>query len=113
MDTIGTRLYAARKAKGLTQGEIAEALKVSINIVSKWENGKGEPRQKNHIDGLAKILGVSKVFLMFGEEYFEDAGLTVEDKLARLTTSNKELVHKFVDLLLEHQADSKSSTNGS
>jgi len=55
---------------------------------------------------------VSKVFLIFGEDYFDDDALSVEDKMARLTTQNKELAHKFVDLLLEHQGNGRTNQNG-
>ena len=112
MDTIGQRIFAARKKQGITQGDIASALGISVNMVSKWENEIGTPRQPKHIDALAKILGVSKVFLIFGEDYFDDDALSVEDKMARLTTQNKELAHKFVDLLLEHQGNGKTNQNG-
>ena len=112
METIGQRIHTARKKQGITQGEIAQRLGVSINIVSKWENGKSTPRQDKHINGLVSILGLSKVFLLFGEEYFESAGLTMDDKLAQLSTHNKDLVHKFVDLLIEHQNTGKQQNGG-
>ena len=112
METIGQRIHTARKKQGITQGEIAQRLGVSINIVSKWENGKSTPRQDKHINGLVSILGLSKVFLLFGEEYFESAGLTMDDKLAQLSTHNKDLVHKFVDLLIEHQNTAKQKMTG-
>lgn len=36
--TIGKRIVALRKAKGLTQEDVATALGVSAQAVSKWEN---------------------------------------------------------------------------
>ena len=35
---LGERLYQLRKARNLSQGEVADALGVSRQSVSKWEN---------------------------------------------------------------------------
>ena len=115
MDTIGQRVLGTRKQKGLTQGDIASALNISINNVSKWERGLSEPRKPQHIEKLAKLLGVSKVFLMFGEEYLEDDERTLEDKIGFLSAENKELATKFIDMLVERESGQKpanGSTNG-
>ena len=45
------KLLQLRKAKGLTQEELAEALYVSRTAVSKWESGRGYPS----IDSLKEI----------------------------------------------------------
>lgn len=45
------KLSQLRKAKGLTQEELAEALYVSRTAVSKWESGRGYPS----IDSLKEI----------------------------------------------------------
>ena len=37
--SIGTNIYTLRKAKKLTQGQLAEKIGVSEQAVSKWENG--------------------------------------------------------------------------
>lgn len=39
MDTLGKRIAALRKEKGMTQEELAEKLGVSPQAISKWENG--------------------------------------------------------------------------
>jgi transcriptional regulator with XRE-family HTH domain len=51
-------LYQLRKAKGLTQQEIAEKLNVAQGCVSHWENGYNRPTVK-YWEPLAKILGVT------------------------------------------------------
>lgn len=43
LETIGRKIALARKAKGLTQNDLAEALYVTHQAVSKWENGKSIP----------------------------------------------------------------------
>lgn len=40
---LGAKIAALRKAKGLTQGQLAEALGVSPAAVSKWETGSSYP----------------------------------------------------------------------
>lgn len=111
MDSIAKRVLGTRKKTGLTQGDIAKALGISINNVSKWERGLAEPRKPEHIDKLAKLLGVSKVFLMFGEEYLEEQKLSIEAKMAFLSDENKELAVNFIEMLLEQQ--NKKRPNGS
>ena len=38
--TIGERIRAARKAKGLSQEQLGEKLDISFQAVSSWETGK-------------------------------------------------------------------------
>ena len=66
------KLQELRKARGLTQEELAEALFVSRTAISKWESGRGYPS----IDSLKQIanyfsisidfllLLISKIFLL-------------------------------------------------
>ena len=56
--TLGQRIQKIRKEKGFSQEEIAEALEVSRQAVSKWENGTSEPSTANLI-ALAKLYGIS------------------------------------------------------
>lgn len=113
MDTIGMRLLKTRKAKGLTQGDLAQALGISINNVSKWERGLAEPRKPEHIEKLAKLLGVSKVYLAFGEDYLETTEKSTADKLEMLSADYQELAEKFVNMLLEQQSKKNAEqTNG-
>ena len=42
-NNLGRRLYVFRKSKGMTQGDVAIKLKISVAYVSKIERGEGEP----------------------------------------------------------------------
>lgn len=51
-------LYALRKQKGLSQEQLAEALDVSRQAISKWENGTAMPETETLI-ALSRYFGVS------------------------------------------------------
>lgn len=57
MNKIGDNIRLLRKAKGVTQEELAEAVHVSFQAVSKWENG-GAP-DIDMLPALASFFGVS------------------------------------------------------
>jgi HTH-type transcriptional regulator, cell division transcriptional repressor len=63
----GERLLAARTAAGLTQSQLADALGVTQQRVSHWENGHGAPRDK-YRPIMAGILGVTVYHLFPYEE---------------------------------------------
>ena len=57
MNTIGETIKKLRKAKGMTQEELAEVIHVSYQAVSKWENG-GSP-DLEMLPVLANTFGVT------------------------------------------------------
>ena len=65
--TIGKRIAALRKEKGLKQDELAQLLGVSGQAVSKWENDQTCP-DISLLPQLAKILGVSVDELLSGKQ---------------------------------------------
>ena len=77
--TIGERIAEKRKAKGLTQEELAEKLGVSAQAVSKWENDISCPDIMT-LPPLAKILGCSVDELLSGKDEVKDATLLPESE---------------------------------
>lgn len=65
MDTIGERIYQARKAAGLTQRELGEACSVSAPAVTKWESGESKPSRDSLIC-IAAATNASLPWLLFG-----------------------------------------------
>ena len=65
---IGARIKAARKAKGMSQENLAEKLGVSFQAVSTWEQGKFIP-DSDHLPALAKELELSLDALFAEEEH--------------------------------------------
>lgn len=65
--SLAQALKSRRTARGLTQEAVAEALGVSRQAVSKWENGSSEPSTANLL-ALAKLYGVDLEALLEGVE---------------------------------------------
>ena len=56
MNHIGKRLNAARKARGLTQDQLAAQMNVSRSTISHWENDQAEP-DLDSLRRLSALLG--------------------------------------------------------
>ena len=61
--TLGARIAALRKEKGMTQLELAQQMGVTDKAVSKWERDLSCP-DINTVPRLAEVLGVSLEDLM-------------------------------------------------
>ena len=64
---LGARIRHFRKAKGLTQAELAAALFVTPQNVSKWENGQSAPDIEK-LCALCEVLGTGAERLLGGEQ---------------------------------------------
>ena len=63
---IGRFIAASRRAKGMTQRELAEALGLSNRTISKWECGDGLPELANILP-LCELLDITADELLRGE----------------------------------------------
>lgn len=66
MESIGNRITKYRKAKNLTQEELANQLGVSAQAVSKWENDISCP-DISLLAQLCQVLGISTDELLTGK----------------------------------------------
>ena len=57
------KLYALRKKSGLSQEQLAEALNVSRQAISKWEGGSATP-ESDKLLALSNYFGVSLDYLL-------------------------------------------------
>ena len=64
-ESLGKRIAALRREKGLKQDELAEKMGVSPQAVSKWENDQTCP-DINLLPKLAQLLGVTVDTLLTG-----------------------------------------------
>lgn len=67
---IGNLISKKRKEKSMTQKELAEKLGLTDRAISKWERGLGCP-DISYLEDLSKVLGISVVELLRGEEKYE------------------------------------------
>lgn len=65
-ETIGSRICKFRKAKGMTQEELASQLGVSSQAVSKWENDVSCP-DISLLPQLSQVLGVTTDAILSGK----------------------------------------------
>lgn len=89
------KLQELRKAKGLTQEELAEALYVSRAAISKWESGRGYPS----IDSLKEI---SKFFSVTIDELICAEEIIIAAKDERKNTLRKyaEFICSLLDVFI-------------
>ena len=73
------KLQELRKAKGMTQEELAEALYVSRTAISKWESGRGYP-SIDSLKAIAKFFRVTIDELLSGEELLSVAEEDTKEK---------------------------------
>lgn len=71
MPPLGQTLKAVRQERGMTQLQLAEALYVTRQTVSNWENGRSEPDLET-LGRISDLLGV-ELSLLLGQEPPEPA----------------------------------------
>lgn len=64
--TVGERIRKARKAKGLTQEELAKSLGVSFAMIGQYERGERNPKLDT-LQRIADALDVNVGLLLYGE----------------------------------------------
>ena len=62
---LGENIYSYRVQKNLSQGDLANALEVSRQSVSKWENNSAQP-ELDKLVRMSRVFGVSLDELVFG-----------------------------------------------
>lgn len=84
---IANRLQKLRKEKGYSQEQLAEALGISRQAISKWERAESSPDTDNLIC-LAKLYGVSLDELLSTDE-------TIEEIIENTEIAEEEIVTTF------------------
>ena len=75
--SIGERISELRTQKNLSQGELASALSVSRQAISKWENDQSSP-DTIHLIQLADLLDTEVAYLATGvKPVYEEAPIVV------------------------------------
>ena len=95
--TIGKRIAALRREKGLKQDDLAQMLEVSPQAVSKWENDQTCP-DIALLPKLAQILGGSVDELLSGKQEMQPAVTLVPEEQRK----------DIKDMMLRIMVDSKN-----
>ena len=75
--SIGERITELRTQKNLSQGDLASALSVSRQAISKWENDQSSP-DTIHLIQLADLLDTEVAYLATGvKPVYEEAPIVV------------------------------------
>jgi transcriptional regulator with XRE-family HTH domain len=79
MVDFGKKLTELRKARLLTQMELAELLEVQPRLIGRWEQGKGKP-QFDYIIKLAEVLEVSLDQMLLGADQQQSAQFDIQNR---------------------------------
>ena len=86
---IGQFIADCRKAKNLTQMQLAEKLNITDRAVSKWETGKSLPDASIMLQ-LCEILEIKVNELLMGEKIMENYNKTMENKLIEMVKEKEQ-----------------------
>ncbi len=93
------KLQELRKARSMTQEELAEALFVSRTAVSKWEQGRGYPNLDS-LKEISKFFSVSIDELICSEEIISAAADEKKECMDKYSTLTCNLLDIFMTLML-------------
>lgn len=88
---IGARVRQARKARGMTIEALAEAAETSYQFLSQIEKGE-QSMTAVKFGRLAKALGVSSDYLLFGKPPLEGPTALAVEYLTQLSPIRRELL---------------------
>lgn len=108
MIDFGKNLAKLRKARQLTQLELADLLDIQQRLVGRWEQGQGKP-QFDYIIKLADVLEVSLDQLLRGTDGPQQASFDIKNKklkelckqVDQLKSDDQELVCHFLDMAVK------------
>ena len=103
---FSTQIIQLRKERNMTQQALADAARLHVNQIKKYESGTAQPTLKALIN-VAKALHVSLDNLVFGsEERGPDEDLRLQfEALSQFTPEEKAIVRVLLEsLILKHDA---------
>ena len=90
---LGARIGLLRRARGLSQAQLAELLQISPSTMGMYEQGRREPSLQTVV-ALSRHLGVSTDFLLTGQAVTPEESTQLEDLLAVcVETADRKLSH--------------------
>ena len=107
-ESIGGRLQAERKARGLTQDQLGKMFDVSKQAVSAWENGHSA-MSPNLLDQIAQRLDISTMWLITGEGKKQRSNPSTTGSLSRHLPSADEMADAIGPGRFEHLVQAGAS----
>ena len=111
MCEIGKKMYQRRKELGLTLEEVGEAVGVGKSTVRRWENGMIKNMGRDKIAALARILQMSPVDFVPGDDPqdvigYEDQqrleALHQDPRLRLLFDRARKISHEDVEFMIQY-----------
>lgn len=110
MAEFGSSLVKLRRARKLTQLQLADLVNVQPRLISRWETGETKP-QFDHVVRLAEVLEVSLDVLMKGEDAGIKATFDVGNKrlkelcrqVDRLPSEDQDVICHVMDSLIRKE----------
>lgn len=97
MKTFGEKIKEARKAKKMTQKELAKKIDVAHNSISDWENDKSKP-DMDTIELLCGVLELAPNYLLAtSEDGFSPAEKLLIKQYRMLSPYSKEAIQIVID----------------
>ena len=97
--SMGVRIKKLRKAQNMTQEVLAEKLNISVEHISRIENGSYRP-SLSLIEKISEIFEVSESLIMFGSSS-NNENMELIEKLNLLTEEKKHAVLEIITQLLK------------
>ena len=99
--SIGKKIRKYRKAKGLTQEQLAEKLDLSINYVGALERAEKNLTVTNLIN-IANVLGVTADMLLCDEirTGYKIKSSMITEKIEKLSPSDRDNIMQMLDIML-------------
>lgn len=100
--SIAQRLLHLKRKKGLSLGDIAARVDASRQSVDAWAKGRATPTRE-HLERLAKCLGVSEDWLEFGDEILDGEAVSAAQhremarRLLKLTLDQQVIIEMLID----------------
>lgn len=99
--SLGTRIQQYRKARGLTQEDVADCMGCSLTYISKLENGKASCNLDRLFE-LSNLLECDAADLLFGintgsRRYLDPE---LEQMVSQLTPNDKELLCAMMEVMI-------------
>lgn len=88
---FGDRLYALRRAAGLSQEELAKQIGISLSGYQLWETGKTPTPNIKNLNKAAEILGVDVSFLQPGQGMAESEVTQLRQEIREIRAMLEEL----------------------